>query len=379
MALWYYLVKQRRRSEDEGELAKRLLQEASEATGEEAKRLLGKCCAQCYRLIARKPGDQFVLNLWGDALWRLAKHVSAEEADCLYKEAGEKFRLGMTPDVNGWAVGTNFATTLLERALLQHGEPGAALLRQACEVCERLASQNPRNIRQLAVWSDALRLLGMRTSGLEAGQFLALADAKISLAWEIKRPSSSLRYRLAVVRLQRAQRAAGTDGDQFLDQADTIFRTINREDPTYYPALADRACVLWERARRETGPKLDLMLAELQRECRSVPSECPRLAYMQHAWAILLCTCANRADAAESERLRREAKAKLLEADSLEPGSAAYYLAWVCAQLGEIDECREWLEKSGEPGNLVSCDSLATDPEWASVRDLPWFARLTAK
>jgi hypothetical protein len=52
----------------------------------------------------------------------------------------------------------------------------------------------------------------------------------------------------------------------------------------------------------------------------------------------------------------------MLDAESLEPGSASYDLAWICAQLGQIDECREWLAKSGEPGKLISADMMAGAP-----------------
>jgi hypothetical protein len=48
----------------------------------------------------------------------------------------------------------------------------------------------------------------------------------------------------------------------------------------------------------------------------------------------------------------------------------------VCAQLGQESECREWLERSGEPGILVSPEQMSTETELAAVRDLPWFRDL---
>ena len=38
-----------------------------------------------------------------------------------------------------------------------------------------------------------------------------------------------------------------------------------------------------------------------------------------------------------------------------------------------------WLEKSGEPGILVSQEEISTELEFEKVRDLAWFDELLAK
>ena len=42
------------------------------------------------------------------------------------------------------------------------------------------------------------------------------------------------------------------------------------------------------------------------------------------------------------------------------PGPSAYNVACICAELGEMEECRQWLEQSGEPGGSVSRDQMAS-------------------
>ena len=46
------------------------------------------------------------------------------------------------------------------------------------------------------------------------------------------------------------------------------------------------------------------------------------------------------------------------------------------AQLDEQAECRRWLEKSREPGILVSREQMAQEEELASVRGCDWFREM---
>jgi hypothetical protein len=77
-------------------------------------------------------------------------------------------------------------------------------------------------------------------------------------------------------------------------------------------------------------------------------------------------------------RLFQEAKSKLLKAEALAPGSAAYCLAGLCARAAEFDECRRWLEASGEPGITISRDAMKAEEAFARIRDCDWFRRLLA-
>ncbi|MBI9077788.1 MAG: tetratricopeptide repeat protein [Desulfatibacillum sp.] len=69
----------------------------------------------------------------------------------------------------------------------------------------------------------------------------------------------------------------------------------------------------------------------------------------------------------------REAENKYTKAQELEAGIANYNLACLNALEGKPAECKAWLEKSRDAGNLPSCEQLMTDTDLDPVRDVEWF------
>jgi hypothetical protein len=88
---------------------------------------------------------------------------------------------------------------------------------------------------------------------------------------------------------------------------------------------------------------------------------------------------ADRTTGTAAERLLQEAKCRYVEALNRDSRLSTYNLACVCARLGEISECRQWLEKSGEPEWLLTRSELASDPELVAVRECAWFQAILAK
>jgi hypothetical protein len=80
----------------------------------------------------------------------------------------------------------------------------------------------------------------------------------------------------------------------------------------------------------------------------------------------------------DAQNLVAQAEEKLLAAERLSPGLAAYNLACLAARRNQPDACREWLEKSRQAGKLPSPSHLRTDPDLQSMRTHPWFADFLA-
>jgi hypothetical protein len=59
--------------------------------------------------------------------------------------------------------------------------------------------------------------------------------------------------------------------------------------------------------------------------------------------------------------------------ENFSPGIVAYNLACVCSLEDEPEECRQWLIKSRDSGNLPERSHLEQDTDLDPVRDLPWF------
>jgi hypothetical protein len=47
--------------------------------------------------------------------------------------------------------------------------------------------------------------------------------------------------------------------------------------------------------------------------------------------------------------------------------------------LGEVEECRHWLEESREPGILVTRGEMAEETHFGNVRQCDWFQGLVAE
>ena len=84
------------------------------------------------------------------------------------------------------------------------------------------------------------------------------------------------------------------------------------------------------------------------------------------AWGNLFWAQAKIAVGEESARFMRQAKEKLIASEERQPMLAAYHLACLCGEMGEIEECRSWLEVSQEPGITIAADDLAR----ATTRDV---------
>src|SRR5262249_33918570 len=129
------------------------------------------------------------------------------------------------------------------------------------------------------------------------------------------------------------------------------------------------------RAKVMPGEETDRLLAEAAEQFATRATGADGKALLQGCGVVFWARSWG-AEGAEATRLLTEARKKLTEAESHEPGSAAYNLACVCAQLGDEGECRQWLEKSREPGILVSKDQMASEQELGSVRELAWFREM---
>jgi hypothetical protein len=68
-----------------------------------------------------------------------------------------------------------------------------------------------------------------------------------------------------------------------------------------------------------------------------------------------------------------QAKQVLAQAERILEGSGSYNLACACALRGEEMECREWLIRSKEKGELPSRKHLQEDSDLDSVRETQWF------
>jgi tetratricopeptide (TPR) repeat protein len=279
-----------------------------------------------------------------------------------------------------WFPGS-FATSayaVAERACHLDGERGDRLFARACGRFRNLHQANPRYIPALKLWGAALERRAPRLRSPEAERTRAEAEEMLSLALELNPNDPDTLAALASVLERRAWLKPPEVAGPLLARARHLAGKGLSLRPHHSHLLNVSAFVLYGQAHALPEEDLDRRLAEaldiFKSEYRTTPT-----ASILTGWGTVLFAQADRTSGTDAERLLREAKGKYEAVLARDPTSSTYNLACVCARLGEFDECRRWLERSGEPGRLATREEVAADPELSAVRDCAWFRLLLAE
>jgi len=337
--------------------------------------LLARSCEECAKVIAKDSRHEFALQVWGTALWCLAKRSSGADADRLYADAEEKFAAALALTGDSVKLATDRFWALWERADLHPGAPGAAFLKVICDECERILRSRPDQTTLLGWWASSLSCLATRSAQADADLLFRDAEAKLEKCLTLHPQDAGLMTSLASVLWRRSKLHPGEEGIRLLGQAeDWVGKALHLKpaDPT---AILSRACVLFSRTYRLPGGESARRVDAAARELAAMkPGDDPDMLLL--ARGVMLWNQARCSAGDESTRLLREARDKLVEAASRRAPSAEYNLGCVCARLGELEESRQWLEKSREPGILVSRAQMATEQDLEGVRDCDWFQKM---
>ncbi len=183
---------------------------------------------------------------------------------------------------------------------------------------------------------------------------------------------------LALVLVRRGRLKPSEAADLPLARARQLVEKALFPEPHHSDALNIWALVLHEQARAVPGEDIDRAPVMAFERFKAVCSATAQGSILT-GWGTIIFAQADRTSGMDAGRLLRDAKQKYAEASSRDPLRSTYNLACVCARSGEFDECRQWLEKSGEPGRLITREGMAADPNLADVRNYPWFQLLLAE
>ena len=370
------------RSQNADFLARRahaMLREAGDNRDERAAELLARCCAECNKILTGSPNHAFAWHIWGSALWTLGQTAKVEKdavkADRLFAAAEDKFvsALAVRPDDSKLTL--DLLRVRWNRAELHPGVVGLEHLERICDECERLLIVKPEATVLLNLWGGALGAMGNRLAGEEADRLYAAAEEKYKEALRIAPDQVDSMSALGVLVWRRARLRRGAEASELIRQAGEWLDTALRLKPSDARALSGRAWILFARTKLMPCTDTARLLDAAASQFASVETNDDD-AILRQARGVLLWAQARCAEGEQATRLLNDAKTRLEEADRQEPGSAAYNLACVCAQLGDDAACRQWLEKSREPGVLVSREQMATEEELAGVRGSDWFRAL---
>ncbi|HLK66521.1 MAG TPA: hypothetical protein VKU19_23970 [Bryobacteraceae bacterium] len=345
-------------------------------TGETKREKLAQVCEMCQALADCGTGGSRNLVIWGNTLSWQASLADRPEAGRLYAAAEEKFSRALRVDPQDLTAEVGRVRVMALRAFGLAGAERRVELERTSAEFERIEGLGAQDAQFFAEFAATLCWRAVAANGAEAERLFQLTVEKCKRGLAIKPNDDDLLLGLAMTLALQARRC---DSPSLLAEAfDRLLPVLDR-NPGNGDALKRWASLLSLGAKLQPGEESRRRLAEATPAIQAaaqhgVPTESVETALCTVLWAQ-----ADLAQGEERAQLYREVKRKLLDLEAGTPQSAAYSLACLCAQTGEIEECRRWLEASREPGIQYSRDAMEKQEEFAAVRSQDWFQAVLAR
>ena len=265
----------------------------------------------------------------GNVLYNEAKTKSGVEKEELYKQASEKYEAALKIIPDSYQALNNWGNALSAQAKIKRGPEADELYRQANGKYEAALKIEPDFYQAYNNWGNALSAQAKMKSEAEADELYRQASEKYEAALKIK--------------------------------------------PDYYEAFNDWGSELESWARTKTGVAADELFRQAGEKYVEAVKVMPdkREAFDSGGGTLILRHTVLVEN--KKTKLLHQAKEILLKAEASKEGSSSYNLARVCALNSEGDECRQWLLRSKEKGDLPSREHLEKDPDFGNLRDKQWF------
>ncbi|MFW6195188.1 MAG: hypothetical protein ACOC5M_01535 [Chloroflexota bacterium] len=175
------------------------------------------------------------------------------------------------------------------------------------------------------------------------------------------------------------KRALHKDGQSAADDsktAESYYRAGLRLSPESSAVMTLRARALIVQAASLDGAQSERLLDQAEEQLRRALGVDPENASAMHAYGATLATRARLREGAEERLALEQALSRLEAAEEVSPGIARYGMACVHARLGDSERCRELLTgmmADNDEGNLPPPERIWHDPDFADVRQEPWF------
>lgn len=310
--------------------------------------------AEIQRLLRGDGGDAMV---WA-VMARMAG-VGAARAVELLQKATE-----IAPeDAHLWEM---LGTAFLEKAVEEKGDAKIATLRQARQAHHRASELEPGWEEPVCGEGTALGLLA-EAGDPKRASLLRESTSLLAVALRLKPDDWMAHNNRGAALTKLAEATSGSERDMFLRDACTHFREACRFKEDFSGALSNWGAALCDLADTAPAEEREPLLHEACKRSMEALHITPDSPIALGIWAASLLRLAPLLPA-EAPALLAQARAHLLEADRLSPGSANYNLACVHARLGELDEADARLSAalSREPSQAAHA---LDDPDLLPLRE----------
>jgi len=315
----------------------------------------------------------------GNNLFDQAQTKTGEEADRLWALAGEKYAAALAIKLDDDVALYNWGATLDTQARTKTGEEADRLWALAGEKYAAALAIKPDDDETLNNWGNALYAQAGAKTGEEADRLWALAGEKYAAALAIKPDKHEALYNWGSALDDQARTKTGEEADRLWALAGEKYAAALAVKPDLHEALNNWGLALAAQARTKTGEEADRLWALAGEKYTAALAVKPDMHEALYNWGSALDDQARTKTGEEADRLFILAKEKLSGAEAISPGSGAYDLACVSALQGAEAECRDWLEKSRQSGELPAREHLEKDSDLDSVHGCEWFKEFLAR
>ena len=133
------------------------------------------------------------------------------------------------------------------------------------------------------------------------------------------------------------------------------------------------ALALSDQAKMKTGVEADELFKQAGQKYAAALEIKPDSHKALNNWGTTLLFHYRIVPKNKKEEMIQKSKALFKQAEKLISGYSAYNLACVYSILGKLEDCKYWLIKSNELGQLPSQNHLETDADLVNIRKTKWF------
>jgi tetratricopeptide (TPR) repeat protein len=350
-----------------------LYNQAKTKSGVEKEELYKQASEKYEAALKIKPDMHQALTNWGNALYNQAKTKSGIEADELYKQANEEYEAALMIEPDYYQALNNWGNALYNQAKTKSGIEADELYKQASEKYEAALMIEPDIQQAFNNWGNALAAQAKTKSGIEADELYKQANEKFEAALQIEPDYYQAFNNWGNALGAQAKTKSGIEADELYKQANEKYEAVLRIKPDNYEALNTWGLALESWALTKAGIAAD----ELFKQAGEKYEEAVQIMPNKHV------AIDNREKTIPWNYIspHKDKKTKLLvqaeeifrKAEAIKEGSGSFNLACLCALNDEVNECRKWLMKSKETGNLPSRRHLEEASDLDSVRGQQWF------
>jgi tetratricopeptide (TPR) repeat protein len=175
---------------------------------------------------------------------------------------------------------------------------------------------------------------------------------------------------------QQAQFKAHREADALFEAAYAKYAEAVTLQPDLEDAYKNWGVALSEQAKLKTGADAEGLLATACEKYEKLAELAGADAEVHYIWGLALSRRAQLTRGPISQELTASAVERLSIAETLRPGTAAYFLACLTSARGDAKATQKWLERCKETDTLPIRGMLEHNQAFGSILKTAWFAKL---